>query len=311
MKKSNLSIEVLVKGRPVREFYHHDGNTYIEGRKNSSFELRIRNDNSNRVLVVPSVDGLSVMDGKKADSKSNGYVINGFSSLTIPGWRLDNEEVAQFFFQGKKGKGYAAQMEEGGNEGVIGFMFFEEKALTSWTTIIVKEIEKQPYYPPYPWAEPYRWPYDPFKPYWYTTYSNSIESGRGMSSGGTSAGTPDITFSSTNAAFKNPGDSSYTFTANAAAPGEENCSVNVCQSIAPVVEEEDHVSVGFGEAMDHAVSTTSFDRGDHLETFAIYYDTRKGLEQRGIEVVNPSPRSAPNPFPGDKGCIPPPDWAKS
>ena len=114
-----------------------------------------------------------------------------------------------------------------------------------------------------------------------------------MSSGGTSAGAPDLSFSTTGT-FSNPGDSSYTtFTANAADAvrsanvGEsiESLSVNVCQSVAPVVEEEDHVSVGFGEAVDHAVNTTSFDRGAHLETFAIYYDTRKGLEQRGIEVV--------------------------
>ena len=184
MQKNNLSVEVLVRGRPVKEFYHEDGNTYIEGRKNSPFELRIRNNNFNRVLVLPSVDGLSVMDGKKADSNSNGYIVNGFSALTIPGWRLDNSEVAKFFFQEEKGGGYAAQVGEGGNEGVIGFMFFEEKVVPEWHTIIIKEIERQkepnwPYDPWHPWN-----PWKPYGPYWTGGYYTNT---RGMS-----AGSPDL-----------------------------------------------------------------------------------------------------------------------
>jgi hypothetical protein len=292
MQKSNLSVEVLVRGRPVKEFYHHDGNVYIEGRKNSNFELRIKNNNFNRVLVIPSVDGLSVMDGKKADSNSNGYIVEGMSTITIPGWRLDNSEVAQFFFQGNKGEGYAAQMEESGNEGVLGFMFFEEKPAVSWTVNNV--------YPLYiePWPKPYTGP-------WYEWTSPIIGTG-----GTTTRTAANDSIYDSNAVVDcsfsaDVGDAQMSFTSSEAGEVHDGVAVN---TVSIAEESDEHVSVGFGEEMNHEVQSVSFNRGKQLDTFVIYYDTRKGLEQRGIEVVKPSPRPIPNPFPGDKGCTPPPNW---
>ena len=81
------------------------------------------------------------------------------------------------------------------------------------------------------------------------------------------------------------------------------------REVSELVEEVDEqVTVGFGEEAEHSVKEVSFQRGSHLDTLAIYYDTRKGLEQRGIEVVSPTTKPKPSPFPGDKGCTPPPNW---
>ena len=96
--------------------------------------------------------------------------------------------------------------------------------------------------------------------------------------------------------------------------GNPNRSANVnvvgtpTMDSAPVEEVDEQVTVGFGEEAEHSVKEVSFQRGSHLDTFAIYYDTRKGLEQRGIEVVSPTTKPKPSPFPGDKGCTPPPNW---
>ncbi len=305
MKKSNLTVEVLVKGRPVREFYHHDGNVYIEGRKNSEFELKIRNNTFNRVLVIPSVDGLSVMDGKKAETNSAGYIIKALSAVTIPGWKLDNSEVAKFFFQGKKGEGYAAQMEESGNEGVLGFMFFEEEAVVSWTITNV--------FPHNPWPTPYHNPWGQ----WTIPIGNASGGTAGANTTKTTvANDPVYDSNSVTEDFYFSAEvgkgSQMSFTSSESGEIKTSGIANadpVIMNVSEVAEEEEHVSVGFGEAKGFETQTVDFNRGKQLATFVIYYDTRKGLEKRGIEVVAPAAKPVPNPFPGDKGCTPPSNWS--
>lgn len=119
-------MEVLVNGQPVKEYPHRDGKRYIEGRRGSEFTLRIRNNTWEKVLAVVSVDGLSVMDGKTAGFFSGGYVIGSRGYVDIPGWRLDNREVAKFFFAELEAS-YAAQMDKPQNIGVIGCAIFKEK----------------------------------------------------------------------------------------------------------------------------------------------------------------------------------------
>lgn len=133
MKGKYVSLEVCVHGKPVREYQHLE-TTWIEGRKNSEFSLRFRNHTRGRILVVPSIDGLNIIDGKKCSFDSDGYVVRPHETMSIPGWRLDNSEVAKFVF-GKKGNAYAAQMGEPLNVGVIGAAVFLEKAYDPKTVI--------------------------------------------------------------------------------------------------------------------------------------------------------------------------------
>ena len=126
MIQNNIIFNIMVNDKPVSE-YRKDFNTYIEGRKGSEFKLQIINNNSKRILVVPSIDGLSVLDGKAADYNSSGYIINGFSSLIIDGWRISLEEVRKFFFT-KKNSSYANKTnQDTSNLGVIGLAVFTEK----------------------------------------------------------------------------------------------------------------------------------------------------------------------------------------
>ncbi len=125
MLKNNFEFEVLVNGSSAKE-YIHKGSYYIEGKEGSKFSLRMRNNSGARVLFVPTVDGLSVMSGEEASFKSRGYIVNGYDSVTIDGWRTSNDNVAQFFFSHPKGS-YAVKSDKGGNLGVIGCAVFKEK----------------------------------------------------------------------------------------------------------------------------------------------------------------------------------------
>lgn len=121
---------VLVNGRPVTEVFHN-GLTYIEGRKNSVFTLRFNNWSWRRVLLIPSVDGINTIDRKICGKQSQGYVIEARGSITIPGWTLDQNGVGKFIFKSQgaaegKDQTFAEAVGDPENQGVIGFMVFEE-----------------------------------------------------------------------------------------------------------------------------------------------------------------------------------------
>lgn len=125
MNKGNYEVEVLVNGRPVKEYFH-EGKTYIEGKKGTTFSLKLRNNSPSRKLFVPSIDGLSVMSGKECSFNSSGYIVQPWSSITVDGWRTSDNEVAQFYFSSPRDS-YGSRIGKGKNIGVIGCAIFGEE----------------------------------------------------------------------------------------------------------------------------------------------------------------------------------------
>jgi len=123
---------VLVNGKPVTEVVHN-GQSYIEGRKKTTYELYFRNNSHMQVLVVPSVDGMSVIDGESAGKQSPGYVVDPWSDVTIPGWTVNGQEAAEFVFHAQSAywsdeQTYAEEIgADSSNQGALGFMVFHRK----------------------------------------------------------------------------------------------------------------------------------------------------------------------------------------
>ena len=161
MIKQNYEMEVFVHGKHIKE-YIHQNKTYVEGRKNSTFSIKLRNNSSEKALFVLTIDGLSVIDGKDASFDSRGYIINGYDSMIVNGWRVNDNEVAQFFFSSPD-ESYRKRMSKGNNLGILGLAVFTEKE--KYQPTIIKEYI--PYYPAYPRYPNY--PYTPVYPYWGTT----------------------------------------------------------------------------------------------------------------------------------------------
>lgn len=137
MLSKGFELQVLVNGKPVKE-YLHQGNTYIEGKEKSEFSLMVKNNTFQQVLAVISIDGKNIVDGKDCDlHNSSGYVIPAYGHTKIPGWRLNNDEIAKFFFSDGS-ESYAAKMENDENAelniGIIGCAIFAEKSTTYWTS---------------------------------------------------------------------------------------------------------------------------------------------------------------------------------
>ena len=106
--------------------YEHAGRLYVAGEPRHQYELRVRNSSDRRVLAVTSVDGVNVITGETAAQEQSGYVLGGWDSVRIEGWRKSLDEVATFYFT-KLADSYAARTGRPHDVGVIGVALFREQ----------------------------------------------------------------------------------------------------------------------------------------------------------------------------------------
>ena len=279
MLKSNFEFEIMVHGSPAKEYYH-DGKYYIEGKEGSRFSLRMRNSSSHRALFVPTVDGMSIMNGKQASYKSQGYVINAYDSLTIDGWRTSDKNVAEFFFSSPK-ESYASKTNKTtGNLGVIGCAVFKEKERKP-ETIVIKEYIQTIY--------PNHWPYYPYYNYPYN-YGGGVTYNSLNSSGGVST---DTNGGITGAMNTNTVNAMYACSAGSQQVSAGNNSVTPTNAAA--------LGTGFGQDKNSPVSTVDFDKeSSPSEVFTIFYNTKENLEAAGVEFKK-AVYIAPSAFPNEDG----------
>jgi hypothetical protein len=314
MQQKNFELRVLVGGKPIRE-YEHRGNYFVEGRKGSQFELEFKNNTAKRVLAIPSVDGLSVMDGKPANAESMGYVIPAHGSVRIPGWRLDANGVASFIFEDKD-RSYArtSNAQSSARAGVVGMLVFEEK-------VEVAAISTTIYSPPYTGIPPhYGCPgfVQPWQPFWngapvpkspfdirYTCTGIGVSNTMGVTSNSA------VGESYNSIADNAVGASSLTNSvvsnnvAAPAAPAVKSRRVQVKEAQSPF-----EMGTGFGPKSDFKTNEVKFNKGNEAATLQVFYDSRRNLEKRGIQVVRTQRtylEDLPSAF-SSSGCTPPPGW---
>jgi hypothetical protein len=123
MNKKSYEVQILVNGKSVRE-YQKDNLVFIEGREGTHYEIRVKNNGWKRVKAIIYVDGNSVLSDNNDES---GYIVNGYDSLVVKGFRTSDETEAEFIFSTKGEsraqtvKGYAKDC------GAIGVKIVEEK----------------------------------------------------------------------------------------------------------------------------------------------------------------------------------------
>lgn len=280
MKQGQFQLDITVNGKSVYE-YAHEGDSYIEGRKGSTFKMTFLNFSGNKVLVVPAVDGLSVLDGKPAGPDSPGLVVQAGSSAAIPGWMVDSNRASEFIFADRESS-YARSVDSTTtNTGVIGLLVFGEAAKERQVTNIVNYPTIYPTIQPWtPWTTPKN-------PWGGPIWVNDTSS--------------------------NP---TYSVNTSSVTMGLDNMLVGAVGSNASVESTqrritkntEENLGVGWGQAVDFKTNTTTFDKGEQLAQLVLFYDSRRNLERRGIIVERRESVSVrPNPFPGI-GCKPPAGW---
>ena len=124
LKRYELTVNPM--GRSPADEYLHNNAVWIEGREGSAYTINIRNNTYSKALFIVSVDGLDILKGEPAGLDSQGYVVNPYQSISIPGWKVDNQQAAEFFFSLKNDSYSKASNSNTANLGVIGAMVFSE-----------------------------------------------------------------------------------------------------------------------------------------------------------------------------------------
>lgn len=297
MITNNIEVRVLVKDRPINE-YLHEGETFVEGRGGSNYEIEIVNLTNERVEAVLAVDGLSVIDGKEAGAESTGYLLHARERIRVPGWKLTDEQVAAFQFAGKKNS-YAATTEGGSarNTGVIGVMAFKERRKPA--SFMIRASGASPMFGAARGLG-----------------LNSVQTLNHVAPSGAAGDAAGIYNMAV--ATASVGDvwaeTSATLTSDAPQMKSANRRIQATtlENTRPEFVEQT-LGTGFGEAQDFSTVEVEFDRGDLLAMSVLYYDDAKGLRARGIDLdrrkQNPRVKQQPQAFPGmNKGCTPPKGW---
>lgn len=276
MNQGNYALEVLVNGRSVRE-YSKEGRSFIEGRQNTNYSIRIRNNSWKRVLALVSVDGLGVVSGKPADPRDAGYIINAWSAIEVKGFRESQATVGSFLFTNRDAS-YAAGQGVPLNAGVIGVLIVEEKEKpqATYSGLIPIDLEA----------------------IWRTsTGSYATLSGCGPIGGDWAE--QERMRGPVREGLGDHGQRRITSKLNAT-----YCSSLQPQPV-PVAKTFD-LGTTWGKRVNDRVTTVEFDRGVTVGQLDLYYASRSSLEALGICFVDETPIAFPQSFPSY--AKPPANW---
>lgn len=124
--KGPYTLELVDESGHSLPSFEHRGRTWVLGRLDQRYLLRVRNGSGRRIEVVASVDGRDVVDGRKASYEKRGYVVDPWAELVIDGFRLSSDAVAAFRFSSVRDS-YAARMGDARDVGVVGAAVFLER----------------------------------------------------------------------------------------------------------------------------------------------------------------------------------------
>lgn len=105
-----------------------DGQHFVAGVWDSQFQLEVRNLTNERIEVLNSVDGRNTLKDEPADLREcRGMIVGPRDTWTIAGWRLNNDEIGEFFFTDPTAS--IERQATGGNKnaGIFGFAVYTEQ----------------------------------------------------------------------------------------------------------------------------------------------------------------------------------------
>ena len=252
MRTEDYDLIVKVSEKPIEEFIEESTNTTgIPAQKGKEFKLYIFNNDDRRVLAVPLIDGLSVMDGKPGSIHSNGYVLEPHKGGAIAGWRIDSETVATFIFDSASKSLALVAKKDNRDIGIIQCAIYPEKR--------------------YPKSRP---KYVPPKP--ADTTASSID-----------ARLPRYGIRETEVQYsiRQAGDFGGGFYRSVEPPTPQK---NASRFMGSQQEENESLAVGFGAAKAHRVTKVSFTKEGKspLCVLSIRYESPINLAKRSQSIAS-------------------------
>lgn len=123
-------VEIVSDNEGVKSESTRNGRPFVAASAEERYSVRLYNPLPVRVAVNLTVDGLNSISGKPSGiSDGKKWVIDPYSSVTIPGWQVSGGEARRFFFTEKHGsyakwRGDMTGKDLAANCGVIGAAYF-------------------------------------------------------------------------------------------------------------------------------------------------------------------------------------------
>jgi hypothetical protein len=133
-------------GRPLRGV-QVGGRTIVMGQANTRYGILVQSYSGARFEIVASVDGLDVIDGRRASFAKRGYILPAHGRLLIRGFRTSHYNVAAFRF-GSVANSYAARTGNARNVGVVGVAAFSEYRAPQDQSEVIRRLGAQPFAQP-------------------------------------------------------------------------------------------------------------------------------------------------------------------
>ena len=111
---------------------------FVVGEEGRRYSIVVRNKADLRLEVVLSVDGLDVLDGRRASLRKRGYIMTPRSQLIVEGFRQSTEAVAAFRFSPVRESYANEKYHDTRNVGVIGIAIFNERGTNPWSHVEVQ-----------------------------------------------------------------------------------------------------------------------------------------------------------------------------
>jgi len=123
-------VEIVSDHQGVKSEGTRYGKPFVTAQKGERYSVRLHNPLPVRVAVNLTVDGLNSITGKPSGvADGSKWIIEPYSSVTIPGWQVNDGDSRRFFFTDKpgsyakwRGDNLGKDLER--NCGVIGAAFF-------------------------------------------------------------------------------------------------------------------------------------------------------------------------------------------
>jgi len=123
-------MEIVSDREGIKRENWRGGKPFVTAVKGERYAVRLTNPLPVRVAVNLTVDGLNSIDGKPCGvSDGHKWIIEPYSTVTIPGWQVSGNDARRFFFTDKpksyaKWQGDRMGRDLSANCGVIGAAFF-------------------------------------------------------------------------------------------------------------------------------------------------------------------------------------------
>jgi hypothetical protein len=146
--QAGITIQLVDQNRRPLRGVQLGGRTIVMGRSGTRYGILVQSYSSRRHEIVASVDGLDVIDGKRAGLTKRGYILAPYGRLFIRGFRTSRHNVAAFRF-GSVRNSYAARTTGNTrNVGVVGLAVFSEYRPTYNNAESIRRLRARPFAQP-------------------------------------------------------------------------------------------------------------------------------------------------------------------